>query len=155
MILFAPQLSFSRVILTWLFAKFSGKSMPAAKFEDHLESDSHLQADLRLELERVHQKMIMLAGQHIYRSYPLTWPALAIHFLWFFGKRIYTFGFNRRAFNFGKQEFQAPRAVRLGVWGTIFSDPRVIRKMMGQIEQQAHELSGRQSDTAVHAAIVA
>ena len=151
MILFAPQLSFARVILTMLFSLLWPGYVPEAKFEDELTTDRSVPPKLTSELHRVHQKLIVLAGQHIYKTYPLTWPFVAGHFAWFFIKRLSDCGWSvKSALRFIKEDFQAPSAVRLGVSGTLFLDPRVIIKTMKQLEQQAMD-----SERAFNEAIVA
>lgn len=88
---FADHLSLTRLVITRTFAKLKPESVQVSGYSDQLQRYIGLNEEDRKELLALHHRMIVLAAQHIIRTYPWWWPLVAVYVLWIVVKRTNTY----------------------------------------------------------------
>lgn len=135
---FTPEISFRRVVLTFLYAKFQPNAFHSLRsVRESLVADKTLRDHTKVYLLRVHEKLMLLAAQHIVRTSPVG-MTLAIGFLvWSYLEFVV-----RSRGNFVEAyrrvaRFENPPAwFTPGVWGLLLSRGPISRQM-DRLENQA------------------
>src|ERR1700730_11479635 len=131
---FAHRISFLRLFFITVAWAVNPDYLQRSRLRMQLLKDRTLPDQVRLNFLRIHERMIVQVGQHLIRTYPLSWPFLAAYFGYLVVKRLFQYRFNFHRFVLSLRD--VPAWVKPEVWGIAFSRQALLAPMQ-YLEAQA------------------
>jgi len=133
-ICFATRISFFRLLSITVLSFVKPEYLQRSCLRTQLLDDRTLSHEVRINFLRVHERMIVQVGQHLIRTYPISWPFLLAYFAYTIVNRIIVYRFNLHRL---LQSLRSvPAWVKPEIWGIAFSRNALLKPLQ-YLEGQA------------------